>query len=227
MTDKSAPTWHPVWEDIFKERGSWGKYPPEELIRFFAWMYYKVEPRSAVKVLEIGCGPGAGPSWFTAREGFSFSGIDGSPTAIEKAKARFAAEGLAGEFKVGDLATLPWPDATFDCVTDIACLQHNSEKDTAVILAEVHRVLKPGGRHFSLTAQHGCWGDGSGERVDLTSFTNITEGPFAKMGVIRFATKESLLHLYSHFSDVNLEYSKRSMQRRSFEISNWIVTCVK
>jgi hypothetical protein len=42
---------------------SWGKYPPEELVRFFAAHYYEAEPRNAVKVLEIGCGPVAGPSW--------------------------------------------------------------------------------------------------------------------------------------------------------------------
>jgi ubiquinone/menaquinone biosynthesis C-methylase UbiE len=227
MTTRTPQTWHPVWESIFSQRSSWGKYPPEELIRFVAANYYKAEPRSAIRVLEIGCGPGAGPSWYVAREGFSLSGIDGSPTAIDKANARFSKNGLTGEFKVGDLATLPWPDAAFDAVIDVACLQHNSEADTETILREVHRVLKPGGRHFSLTARQGCWGDGSGPRVDSTSYTDLAEGPFASMGVIRFATAESLARHYRQFRELNLEYSARSMQGGSVEISNWIVTCAK
>jgi SAM-dependent methyltransferase len=227
MIAPTTSTWHPVWESIFAERSSWGKYPPEELIRFMAGYYYKAEPRNSVRVLEIGCGPGGGPSWYLAREGFSFHGIDGSPTAIEKAKIRFAEERLAGEFKVGDIANLPWAEAEFDCVIDVACLQHNSEADTAAILKDVYRVLKPGGRHFSLTARAGCWGDGSGPRVDATSFRDLTEGPFAAMGVIRFATADSLAQLYKNYRELNIEHSVRSMRNREVEISNWIVTCAK
>ncbi len=61
------------------------EYPTEELIRFVAGNYCNADPRSAVKFLEIACGPGSGASWYIAREGFSLSGIDGSPTAIERA----------------------------------------------------------------------------------------------------------------------------------------------
>jgi SAM-dependent methyltransferase len=227
MTADPAQTWHPIWESIFANRSSWGKYPPEELIRFIAANYYAAEPRNAVKVLEIGCGPGGGPSWYVAREGFAYYGIDGSSTAIEKAKKRFAEENLNGEFKVGDLARLPWPDAKFDAVIDVACLQHNSENDAETILGEVHRVLKDGGRHFSLTASRGCWGEGSGARVDATSYKDLTDGPFAKMGVIRFATAASLKRQYHKFRDLNLETSVRTMQGRAVQISNWIVTCAK
>jgi hypothetical protein len=63
-------------------------------------------------------------------------------------------------------------------VVDIACLQHNSEQAAAVIVSEIHRVLKPGGRQFSLASRAGCWGDGTGVRVDATSFRDVTEGRF-------------------------------------------------
>lgn len=219
--------WDPVWERIFRERPRWGKYPPEELVRFIAQNYYQAPDRLALRVLEVGCGPGGGPSWFVAREGFTFSGIDGSETAIEKARRRFREESLRGEFVCGPIDVLPWSDETFDCVIDVACLQHNLEKDAQTIVGEIYRVLKPGGRHFSLTTTSGCWGDGTGERVDETSYTNVSEGPFADMGIVRFATRESVLRLYSGFKVVNLEYSKRSMNGCRKEISNWIVTCEK
>jgi SAM-dependent methyltransferase len=227
MTGQNPQTWHPVWEHIFSERSSWGKYPPEELVRFIAGNYYETVPREAVHVLEIGCGPGAAASWYIAREGFSVCGIDGSPTAIDRAKARFEKNGLTGDFRVGDLATLPWPDAQFDCVVDVACLQHNSETDAEAIVLEVYRVLKPGGRHFSLTAKPGYWGDGSGVRVDATSRTDLTDGPASAMGVVRFATEAKLEQLYRRFRELNLEYSVCSARGRRFEIANWIVTCIK
>lgn len=220
-------SWDPKWEEVFRHKQSWGLYPPEDLIRFMARHYYRVPDRGAVRVLELGCGPGGGPSWFLAREGFSFHGIDGSPTAIERARERFAREGLSGDFRIGDISTLAWEAEYFDCVVDVACLQHNSEAGTATILREVHRVLKPGGRHFSFTAKAGSWGDGKGTPVDGTSYTQVTEGPYwdMGMGLIRFATKESLAGLYGAFTDVSLEYSVRSYDRERHALTHWILEC--
>ena len=220
-------SWDPVWDKIFKERTEWGKYPPEELVRFIAKNYYSVSDRSVMKVLEVGCGPGAGPGWYIAREGFSYYGIDGSPTAIEKSKQRFIKNDLKGEFVVGFLNQLPWPDDMFGCVIDIAALQCNSEKETKSIINEIWRVLKTGGKHFSLTSKNACWGDGKGIKIDDTSYKDVTEGPFAMMGIIRFATEKSIKELYRDFNKVDLEYSIRSMNNCHNEISNWIVTCEK
>jgi SAM-dependent methyltransferase len=219
--------WDPVWEKIFRERDSWGKYPPEELVRFIARSYYQVPDRAAIKVLEVGCGPGSGPSWFIAREGFSLTGIDGSATAIAKAKVNFAKENLHGDFVVGDLADLPWPDDYFDCVVDVHCLQCNDERDTRTIISQIHRVLKPGGKHFSSTVGRGTWGDTLGRTVDGTTVTAISEGPLSGMGVNRFATSESLLDLYAGFQSIELNYSVRSMDNTAHEIKNWILTCIK
>lgn len=219
--------WDPVWERIFRERSQWGRYPPEELVRFVARHYYADGDRRQVRFLEVGCGPGAGPSWYLAREGYAFSGIDGSPTAIELAERRFREEGLAGQFVAGSAEAMPWGEAAFDCVVDIACLQHNSEQEAAAIAREIHRVLKPGGRHFSLATRAGCWGDGTGTRVDTTSWRGVTEGPFSAMGVVRFATRDSLQRLYAGFRELEFEYSIRSVQNEQREIANWIVTCRK
>lgn len=220
-------SWSPVWEEIFRSRASWNKYPPEELIRFFAAHYYSAPDRSAIKVLEVGCGPGAGGGQFIAREGFSYVGIDGSPTAIAKAKTVFANEKLKGEFQTGFIDKLPYADSSFESVIDICCLQHNSEADSAKAIAEILRVLKPGGRHFSLVSKDGNWGDNTGEKVDGTTRRAVTEGPYVGMDAIRFATRESLERLYSKFRNVELNYSIRSVEHRKHEISHWMVVAEK
>lgn len=218
--------WDPVWERIYRSR-DWGRYPPEELVRFMARHYYSVAERAKVRVLDLGCGPGSGASWFVAREGFTLSGIDASPTAIAKARARFSGEGLAGDFRTGAIDKLPWQDEHFDAVIDNGCLTCNPEHDTVVIVAEVHRVLKTDGRHFSITPKAGCWGDGLGERVDDTTWRDITEGPFAGLGSTRFATPESLQRIYAGFRELLVEYSIRSEMVQQREVSHWIVTCRK
>jgi SAM-dependent methyltransferase len=220
-------TWDPIWEQIFLGRERWGRYPPEELVRFMAHHYYGAPDRRGVRVLEVGCGPGAGPGWYIAREGFAYSGIDGSATAIDKARRRFAEEGLVGEFAVGVGEDLPWEGAAFDCVIDIACLQHNAEAAAQQMIAEIHRVLKPGGRHFSLTTRPGCWGEGTGVPVDSSSYRDLREGPFANMGVVRFSTAAQLRRLYAAFAEVELEHSVRSLNGERHVISNWILTCRK
>lgn len=217
-------TWDPVWEDIFRSR-AWGRYPQEDVVRFVARAFYGVPDRSAVRILEIGCGPGSGASWFVAREGFRAAGIDASATAIEKSRSRFAAEGLTGEFVQGDVSALPWPDGTFDAVLDVVCLACNTEAETRAILREVHRVLVPGGRHFSLTPKAGCWGDGTGTRLDPTTVDAVAEGPFAGLGKTRFATAASLEALYADFHDLELEYTVRSAERGTREVTHWLVTC--
>jgi len=219
-------TWDPVWEEIFRSR-AWGRYPQESVVRFVARSFYAAPERSAVRILEIGCGPGSGTSWFLAREGFRLSGIDASPTAVEKARARLAADGLSGEFVCGDCAALPWVEATFDAVLDVGCLACATETEAAAMVTEVHRVLKPAGLHFSLTAKAGCWGDGPGERLDATTLARVTEGPFAGMGKIRFATESSLRSLYGGFRDLRLEHSMDSAEHASRSITHWIVTCRK
>lgn len=57
------------------------------MIRFIARNFYKVNNRESIKILEVGCGPGAN-LWYMNREGFTVYGIDGSETAIKKAEKR-------------------------------------------------------------------------------------------------------------------------------------------
>ena len=82
--------WDPVWEEVFKKQ-SWGKYPTVDVIRFIARNFYHADNRKNIKLLELGCGPGAN-LWFMSREGFTIYGIDASTTAIAQAEERLNSE---------------------------------------------------------------------------------------------------------------------------------------
>lgn len=217
--------WDPIWETIF-QASDWGAYPPEALIRFMAANYYSRKDRTRVRVLDIGCGAGAG-SWYLAREGFRVSAIDGSFTAIEKAATKLRRENLKAEFVVRSVESLPWPSGTFDCVIDIGCLTCNNEKDTASILEEIYRVLKSGGRLFSMTLKHDSRAEGKGEKIDATSYKGITDGPTAHMGTIRFATKASIRRLYGKFHIIHLEQMTRTIMNQRHTLAHWNIECQK
>ena len=104
MMTANGSSWDPVWEEVFRAQ-EWGKYPPEYVIRFVARSFYGAPDRKAVRLLDLGCGPGA-CTWYMAREGFSAAGIDGSETAICRCAERLRNERLAADLKVGDYVVL-------------------------------------------------------------------------------------------------------------------------
>ncbi len=143
MLHLAAMAWDPVWEDVFKNN-EWCRYPGEDVVRFVARNYYRRE-RPAMKILEVGCGPGAN-IWYLAREGFAAYGIDGSVTAIARCRQRLAADGLTATLHVGDITDLPYPDDTFGAVLDVECLCCNDRKTCAAIIAEITRVVETKGK---------------------------------------------------------------------------------
>jgi ubiquinone/menaquinone biosynthesis C-methylase UbiE len=218
-------SWDPVWEKVFSA-GDWGKYPPEELVRFVARNYFARPDHSSVQILDAGCGPGAG-AWFMAREGFSVIGLDGSSSALKKAQNRLDAESLAAGWVRGDLVALPFRAETFDAVTDVAAISQNRLGGVRGFFSEVYRVLKPGGRFFVMLFRAGCWGDGMGLRVESGTYTHIAEGPLAGKGTTHFFSEEEIRDLFQPFRLLSWETSLRTYENRTREISFWVVIAEK
>jgi SAM-dependent methyltransferase len=95
------------------------------------------------KVLEIGVGLGADHQRF-AEAGAALWGIDLTERAIEHTRRRLQTFGLSSSLAVGDAENLEFEDSSFDLVYSWGVLHHSP--DTARAVAEVFRVLKPGGR---------------------------------------------------------------------------------
>lgn len=100
------------------------------------------EPRSG-RFLEAGCGPAAN-ALNLARLGVEVAGVDLTPQAVEAARQAFARQGVEGEFVVGDVRELPFPNDSFDFVYAGGVVEHFRESVLAVM--EISRVLRPGGR---------------------------------------------------------------------------------
>jgi SAM-dependent methyltransferase len=219
-------SWDPVWEDIFK-RQPWGKYPCVDLIRFVARNFYQAQDRKIVRLLEVGCGPGAN-LWFIAREGFSVYGIDGSDTAIREARRRLDSEcpGWTGELITSDIGKLPYPDGFFDGVIDVEAIYSNPYQYAQGVYSELARVTRTGGKIFTLTFAVGSWGDGTGENVGHNAWL-ASEGPLAAKGFSRFTALAEIEDLVAGFQVEEVELSTRSMDNRRHEVKEWAITGVK
>ena len=97
-------------------------------------------------VLDLGCGTSTLTLMLkaacpTAR----VTGIDGDPTVLAIARAKVSASGDAVELRQGMAYDLPFAPASFDRVVSSLVFHHLADADKARALAEVHRVLRPGG----------------------------------------------------------------------------------
>ncbi|MEO6771871.1 MAG: class I SAM-dependent methyltransferase [Kofleriaceae bacterium] len=213
------------WEATFRSQ-AWGRYPAEHVVRFVARTFGASPDRAAVRLLDLGSGPGAS-TWFMAREGFSVSAIDGSPTAIAQLHDRLETEQLTADARVGELAALPWPAERFAGVIDNAALYCNSRAACERILDEVHRVLEPGGTLLSANFTDRTWGFGLGAEVERNGFADVAEGPLAHKGFALFFDRALVDDLYARFAEVTLERLAWTLDREQHELEMWIVQARK
>ena len=90
--------------------------------------------------LDVGMGPGR-LCLELVRRGWTVSGVDGSPAMVERARAQLGA--AAACLKTADAVALPFADASFDLVTATGVIEYVRDRPAA--LAELARVLRPGG----------------------------------------------------------------------------------
>jgi ubiquinone/menaquinone biosynthesis C-methylase UbiE len=94
-------------------------------------------------VLEVAPGPGYLSIELSKFGKYRIIGIDISKTFIDIARTNAQDAGADVEFRQGTVAAIPYPDSTFDAIVCTAAFKNFKEPDKA--LAEMHRVLKPGG----------------------------------------------------------------------------------
>jgi SAM-dependent methyltransferase len=212
-----------VWENLFATR-DWGRYPGEDLIRALARAFPPASRRESA-VLEVGCGPGAN-IWYLAREGFRVAGIDGSPSAIAQARQRLFDEGLNGlsaDLRCGDFARLPWPDGRFDAVVDIEAIYANPLAAIRATLAEVRRVLKPGGLFFAKMFGTETTGWNSGEQIEPNTSLCPADGPCAGLGISHFFSRDEIEALCRDFTAVDIDWTSRSDHGGRWTVFEWLV----
>jgi len=105
-------------------------------------------------VLEIGCGPGLDLARF-GRGGARVTGVDIAPVALDLARGCCRAAGVPATLLEADGAHLPFADASFNLVYSHGVLSF--ARDPARVIAEAHRVLRPGGQAILMVYNRRSW----------------------------------------------------------------------
>jgi ubiquinone/menaquinone biosynthesis C-methylase UbiE len=114
------------------------------------WFQRRLPVAANATVLEIGCGRGAGAEILRRRlQPAALHVLDLDPVMVAMARRRLTRQSAAGvHLCVADAVRLPYGAARFDAVFGFGFLHHVPDWQAAV--AEISRVLKPGGRYYLL-----------------------------------------------------------------------------
>ncbi len=105
----------------------------------------KTNPDARLKVLDAGIGTGALAVALASRcpRPIDLTGLDVSTEMLRRAEKNLNSLATSASFQKGDINDLPFADHTFDVVLVAHVIEHMAEPEVA--LAELSRVLKPGG----------------------------------------------------------------------------------
>jgi arsenite methyltransferase len=129
-----------------------------------------LEPREGERILDVGSGPGLLMADMAAVVGPAghVTGLDASESMVASAHRRLDGLPIADHVTLlhGDATDLPFPDASFDAATATQVYAYVPEVNRA--LAELHRVLRPGGRALILDTDWASvvWASSDQARMD-------------------------------------------------------------
>lgn len=191
-----------IWDNIyqhFKKTGEeYATLKPNLLPEFLEFMNtYTFTTKSA---LDIGCGNGK-YLVYLKDHGFTVSGIDSSPTAVEMTKE---AVGLEASIICTDMYTYQYTAFQYDLVLSIAAMHHGLKKQVQTVVKGIYTSLLPNGMFFVTLPDN----EGSSHWVTMSNHEEIEpgvrvplEGPEKGLPHSSF-TKDELNIMFSQFKDV-------------------------
>jgi ubiquinone/menaquinone biosynthesis C-methylase UbiE len=203
MTEKKIASTIDWEDDIYAKGKQLNRWPFTDVVSAIIRATID-KKRDEISILEIGCGAGNNV-WFLAEEGFKGYGIDISSSAIEFGKSYLACRGVNADLRVGDISSLPWQDESFNFVVDRGALTQIDYNHIEAVLAQVLRVLKPGGKMLCYTLYGFQHPDRVlGTEVTHNTYDRFTGGLFSKVGLTSFFTVDDLRHLFRRFASVDI-----------------------
>ena len=195
-------TAHVYWSTEWAQADGTSKWErPEAEVMDFA----QTLPSGAA-VLDLGAGVGR-HALALARQGFVVAALDAAPEGIAEITRIATDEGLTIDARVGMMTALPFADGAFDHVLSWNVIYHGDEDVLRAAIAEIARVLKPGGTFLGtmLSARRVPIERAKAPGREVSRNTWVFEGTGDKVHPHYFCNGRDLLDLFSAFEVCRLD----------------------
>ncbi len=137
-TDTAHRKWNETWQSE-EGRRAWSEADPDVLA-----CAASVLSAGGGNALDLGCGIGR-HALALARMGFQVDALDGSEAGLDQLRKSAGRGGLPIRAHQGVMTDLPFPDGHFDYLLAFNVIYHGDPSVVQAALAEIGRVLRPGG----------------------------------------------------------------------------------
>jgi SAM-dependent methyltransferase len=195
-SDTAHHHWDKQWQTE-EGRAEW--LEPDPGVFAFARERFEKGDRFA---LDLGCGVGR-HALALAGIGFETSAMDGSPAGLEALSNAAVERGLDIDGRLAEMTALPYEDDAFDYVLAFNVIYHGDPDIVQGAVAEIVRVLKPGG-HFQgtmLSKRNRNFGIGR----EIAPDTFVNEGVADKAHPHFYCNAAELITLFKDFDLLSLE----------------------
>ncbi len=188
--DDAATVWERRWRRP-RDRAAWSLAEPA--VRAAA--VRRLAACGVRRVLDLGCGVGR-HALLLARAGFEVTACDPAPTGLRIARAAALAEGLDVRVHAARAAALPYADAAFDHVLAFNVLPYDTPDGVRAAIAELARVLRPGGSVLATMRSKRHTGFGAGREIAPDTFVHAGDAAHPHL----YVDAEALRRLFAGFA---------------------------
>lgn len=131
-----------------------------------------------VNFLDLGCGLGRHSFQF-AKAGFSVFALDLSDEAVDFVREKASEKDLTIQTFHGDMTYLPFEDGLIDCLLAFHVLSHTDTPGMQRVVAEIERVVKPGGEIYITLCSKDAWSykEAGFPVIDENTVMKLEDGP--------------------------------------------------
>jgi len=129
--------------------------------------------------------------------------------------------------KKADMEEQFFPDSFFDGVVCFGVLYYNDFGGLQKAVAEIRRILKPGGKAFIFSRTTDDYRFGKGKRVEKNTFVLDIEDTNEKGMMMHFLDRSGINKISSRFNEVTVEKTEATFSNLKKKNSDWIIVAKK
>jgi SAM-dependent methyltransferase len=205
------------WDDLYAGDvwREWGRRPPLQIT--LDWID-ALDRRGPCRVLDMGCGVGR-HTVLLAERGFAVVASDPSRRAREATCAQLKKRGLQATVIDADMTSIPYPDEHFAGVLSVGVLEHNTKEGIQEALAEIRRVLVPGGKVLASFLPRTRWLPRDDPEHDMVEDNTVRRwGP--EQGIHHMVDEEEIRELFAAFSIRWVKRQTETFQAQGADLSS-------